>query len=99
MDDKQEIIEVLTKAREIFRERGGARGVLLDDQDRVCAVGALNLAVTGDAENWGSSRLREEARETLGYKFDIVYINDSAQDPMPVILDIYDHAIKELENQ
>ena len=99
MDDKQEIIEVLTKAREIFRERGGAQRELLDNQDRVCAVGALNLAITGDAENWGTRSLWNEARETLDYNGDIVFINDSAQDPMPVILDIYDHAIKELENQ
>jgi len=114
MDDKnkQEIIELLTKAREIFRECGGAQGKLEDADGHVCALGAL----------WRATELADPSlllgsRETARYVLlkqtrrimckvtqeqfcaeGVAELNDQADDPKPVILDLYDATIKDLEN-
>jgi hypothetical protein len=43
------ISEVLFKAREIQLERGRASGVLEDRRGCICMLGAINLAMNGDA--------------------------------------------------
>jgi hypothetical protein len=41
--------EILTRARDIYLDHGGARLTLVDPTDgRVCAMGALNEAASGD---------------------------------------------------
>jgi len=114
MDDKnkQEIIELLTKAREIFRECGGAQGKLEDADGHVCALGALWRAteladpslLLGSRETARYVLLKQArrimnniTRERFG-ALDIATFNDEAPDPKPVILDLYDATIKDLEN-
>lgn len=52
--------ELLVAARDAFAAHGGAKHVLVDELNRVCAVGAINLADHGNAE-WTYG---------LGYKTD-----------------------------
>jgi hypothetical protein len=67
----------LRKAAEIIRERGLARRVLVDSSERVCMLGAWNVANTGSATDtcdW--EPLREAMRPVLGDKMGIPSFND-----------------------
>lgn len=44
--------ELLEKSAEVIRKRGHCRYKLEDDRGRVCAVGALNMVLTGDPQMW-----------------------------------------------
>jgi len=118
VENKQEVIELLTKAREIFRDHGGAQGDFIVD-GKVCALGAMQEAVhqvehsspmrTGpftvipamlrDAFHQAMNKGLVPSAMTLYGESFVADVNDNASDPMPVILDLYDHAIKTLENE
>jgi len=96
MDDDQ-MIELLTKAREYFREHGGAKGDYEVD-GKVCALGAVQAAVTSfvECEEVISRALTPTCLRL--HDASIATVNDKADDPMSVILDLYDATIKDLEN-
>jgi len=110
MDDVN-MLELLTKAREYFREHGGAKRMFKDDEDdgRVCALGALreviDLSLEGSlvsragslAYVAGAEYLALHSRQLYGYSR-VAVLNDLPHDTRPEILSVYDHAIKELEN-
>lgn len=49
MISREQVHEVLVRARNIQAERGHAKYALEDPEGHVCIQGALNLATTGDA--------------------------------------------------
>lgn len=106
MHEMREPIDVLREAREYYREHGGAKGEYRDAvTGKVCAVGAYSeVAVKCD---YNGSMSTEEDRAfmalirsclTLHGSASISGVNDTTDDPYPVIMDLYDHAIKEMEN-
>lgn len=61
-------VELVREIRKILRERGGARGVMLDPLGRVCPIGAYALAVYGKVPRGfdeETERLYTEAGEFL----------------------------------
>jgi len=94
MDDDQ-MIEVLTKAREYFREHGGAKGEYEVD-GKVCALGAI-YAVSGRDLDEVIDRALTPTCMRL-HDMNVATLNDGSDDPMPVILDLYDATIKDFEN-
>lgn len=63
--------EVLEGGLAVLRERGMAKGALMDDDGRVCARGAIALAVAGpvDPREWGAmwdALWRPEAQDAEG---------------------------------
>jgi len=103
--DNQETLAILVKARDYYREHGGAQGGLRNKRGKVCAVGAIGMAMHGHLDNYGDASFAayQFARKTLDkvtYEFygeAVVDVNDQADNPMPVILAIYEHAIKAAE--
>lgn len=53
--------EVLRKAREVLVECGHCKGVLNDAEGRVCAMGAINQAITGDPRGFVFNDIDAEA--------------------------------------
>jgi len=112
MASKELVIELLTRAREIFRERGGAKGHFEDESGRVCALGALRTAAglpnidlalaptarVGDEYLVAIEHSLEPTAKRLHGNGNVASVNDTAEDPKSVILSLYDHAIKDLEN-
>jgi len=104
MDDVN-MLELLTKAREYFREHGGAKRMFKDDEDdgRVCALGALREVIDLNSPYWGlryvaaAEYLALHSRQLYGYSR-VAVLNDLPHDTRPEILSVYDHAIKDLEN-
>jgi len=106
MDDVN-MLELLTKAREYFREHGGAKRMFKDDEDdgRVCALGALREVIDLSLEGRvgalayvaGAEYLALHSRALYGYSR-VAVLNDLPHDTRPEILSVYDHAIKDLEN-
>ena len=100
-----ETIELLTKAREHYREHGGIRGTYKRD-GHTCALGSLYSAAGVDplGQPVGTAidaRLELHRRLPLGY-FNVPKYNDSFKDPnerRAAILDLYDATIKDLENE
>lgn len=92
--------ETLEAARKVFVERGGAVGVLMDDQGRVCALGALRIACGTDLNSTPDARLSRywEPREVLGkaandlYGSIVVTVNDEIG--RDAVLACYDRAIE-----
>ena len=63
-----ELLDLLTEAREYFREHGGAQGVMFKDDGTVCAVGALHRCAYKDRlpislREMATRRLNGAARE------------------------------------
>ena len=55
--------ELLRKAADIMKKRGHAKHELQDDKGRVCLLGALAAAVSGDPHDFASKR----PERLLGY--------------------------------
>lgn len=62
-----QVVADLLAAREVLAVRGLAKRVLLDEQRRVCANGALSCAVSGDPESCAPEfdRFRAAARAVI----------------------------------
>lgn len=104
-----EPIDALREAREYYREHGGAKYDYEDpNTGKVCALGALRVCALGALRAWKNETgvsvnpaygaLEKECHERSG-GFSIASYNDSLDDPYPVIMDLYDHAIKNMENE
>lgn len=103
-----EPIDILREAREYYREHGGAKGTTTDIHGKVCALGAWvkvgrqhytdarGLRIVPEMAT-AQDALRATCRELHGYA-NVAGFNDSQDDPYPVIMDLYDHAIKNMEN-
>jgi hypothetical protein len=95
--------EILRAARQYMAERGLARGAFMDREGRVCAVGALRLAVHRGRPGLGVAGLPPleweaytDARRRLDKCTpweDVVAANDGARDKYEV-LSIFDCALE-----
>ena len=56
---------LLLRAADLIEERGHAKSALEDEKGRLCALGALNLAHSGNATNWSGARDFIKARNKL----------------------------------
>jgi len=106
------VYELLVSARNIYAERGGAKGELEKlDTGQVCGAGALNIAATGSAMWWPlvmSPQLAEEwvianhlLNELVGSKdgFGFSHFNDRQNVTKNDVLAMFDKAIAGLEEQ
>lgn len=57
--------EVVALALGVIQERGWRQGVVEDHVGRVCARGAINVALTGNAKKWGAHQERMAVEEVL----------------------------------
>src|SRR5438067_2023422 len=103
-DNLNEIIELLTAAREHYRERGGAVDDYSDGDGHTCALGSL---IQTSFDRHARMTARNAARQELASRVpggtgSIAGYNDSFTDlgeRRAAILDLYDATIKDLENE
>lgn len=77
---EEDVVDFLKRAREIFIDRGGARGVLLDNNGRVCAIGALEQILAASLLNTRSPipSLVPKTNEMSSYSLAQKYLDQSA---------------------
>ncbi len=99
------VYQILVKARDIFAEQGGAKGVLEDCDSKVCAVGALNMAEHGTA-GWAANFNMEISVLNARYELDkhtpggyIVDYNNQKLVTFDDVLAVFDKAIAGLEEK
>lgn len=89
---------VLARAADVIRERGWCRDAFQNDQGQVCAIGAIRIAVGGDAfgvgPNWVGMNdavnvLRNRILEETGCHYEIQSWNDAQSDAESVLKLLY----------
>jgi hypothetical protein len=106
MITKVDVHQALINAKETFDQRGGAQYRLLDQWDRVCAIGALRVAILGHA----NQEIKLEDRELYSecacvlnnsalelHGRTIANVNDSVG--YMAAQAVYDHAIKLINSE
>lgn len=102
--------ELLAKARDVFAERGGAKYVLEHRTNKtVCTLGALNVAMTGDALGFSAHddtvQAYQEVNVLLGdmvgpkYDHNVARFNNADDITKQDVLDLFDKAIVTLEEK
>ncbi len=98
--------ELLVGARDVFARRGGVKNELEDDNGNVCALGAINVALTGKATwSWGGFSediyLFDEVSTLLteAINGDIITYNNRSDVTKEDVLAVYDKAIAGLEEK
>jgi hypothetical protein len=88
--------ELLREARNVLFERGWCQNAL-EDEGRVCAVGAVNVADHGcaqwDFENYGAS-ISARAALNAAAGTEIVAFNNTPERTFDEIVDVFDKAEK-----